>query len=102
MTSTGCTINGKISSSIFQINNKNIEIIKITNDGKIYINGKLTKNEKLITNTIVDIFNDNNRYKLKEEIRNNSKLYQEILLELRNEKIENVKQRINNQTQYCI
>lgn len=74
---------------IYGKNNK--EIIKIENNGDFYINGKYIENDKDISRYLKKISINNYKEDLKEEIKNNPSLYDEILFELRREKIEKLK-----------
>lgn len=72
---------------IFQINGSNKEIIKVTNYGDIYIKGNLITNDKEILRYLKKISISNYRENLKNEIRTNPQLFDEIISELRKEKI---------------
>lgn len=73
---------------IFQLNgSNNKEIVKVTNDGDIYIKGNLITNDKEILRYLKKISISNYKENLKNEIRTNTHLFDEIISELRKEKI---------------
>lgn len=74
--------------NIFQLNGNNKEVIKVTNDGDVYIKGKLITNDEDIVRYLKKISLSNYKENLKTEIRSNPQLYDEIVMELRKEKIK--------------
>lgn len=74
--------------NIFQLNDNNKEVIKVTNDGDVYIKGKLITNDEDIVRYLRKISLSNYKENLKTEIRSNPQLYDEIVMELRKEKIK--------------
>ena len=74
--------------NIFQLNGNNKEIIKVTNDGDIYIKGKLITNDEDIVRYLRKISLSIYKENLKTEIRSNSQLYDEIVMEIKKEKIK--------------
>ena len=66
-------------------NNK--DIFKVTNEGDVYIKGKLITKDEDIVKYLKKISLSNYKENLKNEIRSNPQLYDEIVMELRKEKI---------------
>lgn len=81
-------ITQSIQPNIIQINKSSgEEVIKIENNGDIYIKGKLITNDTDIVRYMKRISLSNHKENIKSEIRNNPELYNDIILELRKEKI---------------
>jgi len=77
------------AENILTVLSKNkTEILRINNNGDFYIKGKLITNDKDIPKYLKKVSYNDYKSKLKEEIKNNPEMYQDILLELRRLKTE--------------